>query len=62
MHVKFDFIQKSYVFIKNADSAGNRNIMKFHHVFKVDQIPEFTKFTGTIIWNMHMKFASIPRS
>ena len=58
MHVKFEPIQRSYIFSqKNADSAGPRNIMKFQHFFKVHQISSnlqniFESSSETCMWNL----------
>ena len=65
MHVKFEPIQRSYIFSqKNADSACPRNIMKFQHFFKGHQISSNLQyiFIGIIIRNMHVKFEPFQRS
>ena len=75
MHVKFEPIQRSYIFSqKNADSAGPRNIMKFQHFFKVHQISSnlqniFESSSETCMWNLslfrevdlfHRKMLTVP--
>ena len=61
-------------FIKNADSAGPRNIMKFQHFFKVHQISSnlqniFESSSETCMWNLsqfrkvdlfHRKMPTVP--
>ena len=75
MHVKFEPIQRSYIFSqKNADSAGPRNIMKFQHFFKVHQIWSnlqniLESSSETCMWNLslfrevdlfHRKMLTVP--
>ena len=58
MHVKFESNRRSWNFSwKNADSAGYRNIMKFQHLFKVDQISSnwqnlLKTSSETCMWNL----------
>ena len=64
MHVKFEPIQRSYIFSqKNADSAGPRNIMKISTFIKCSQnFIKLAEYIGIIIRNMHVKFEPIQRS
>ena len=64
MHVKFEPIQRSYIFSqKNADSAGPRNMMEISTFIKCSQnFIKLAEYIGIIIRNMHVKFEPIQRS
>ena len=57
MHVKFESIQRSENFsLKNAHSAGYRNIMKIPYLFKVFKVFKISwKYADIeILWNFHI--------